>query len=66
MSTADAALSSPRPRAAERAALPVAAGAAFLGLLDTTVANLAVADVRSDFVGVTVGATTWVIIRSGT
>src|SRR4051794_24663435 len=29
--------------------LAVAAGAAFLALLDTTVANLAVADVRTDF-----------------
>ena len=31
--------------------LAVAAGAAFLALLDTTVANLAVADVRTDFAG---------------
>jgi hypothetical protein len=43
-----------RPPAAarsERAALLVAAGAAFLALLDATVANLAVADVRRDFTG---------------
>ena len=41
--------------------LLVAAGAAFLALLDTTVANLAVADVRSDFAGASVGAATWLI-----
>jgi MFS family permease len=56
-----AAVTSPHVSAAERIALPVAAGAAFLGLLDTTVANLAVADVRTDFAGVSVGATTWMI-----
>ena len=61
MATTDATLTSPRPLAAERVALPVAAGAAFLGLLDTTVANLAVANVRTDFVGASVGATTWMI-----
>jgi EmrB/QacA subfamily drug resistance transporter len=41
--------------------LAVAAGAAFLALLDTTVANLAVADVRTDFAGASVGGTTWII-----
>jgi hypothetical protein len=41
--------------------LLVASGAAFLALLDTTVANLAVADVRSDFAGATVGGATWII-----
>ena len=41
--------------------LPVAAGAAFFALLDTTVANLAVADVQGDFAGVSVGAATWII-----
>jgi EmrB/QacA subfamily drug resistance transporter len=41
--------------------LPVAAGAAFLALLDTTVANLAVADVQGDFAGTSVGAATWII-----
>ena len=41
--------------------LLVAAGAAFLALLDTTVANLAVADVRGDFAGASVGAATWLI-----
>jgi EmrB/QacA subfamily drug resistance transporter len=41
--------------------LLVAAGAAFLALLDTTVANLAVADVRSDFAGASVGSATWLI-----
>jgi len=45
----------------ERAVLLTAAGAAFLALLDTTVANLAVADVRSDFAGASVGAATWII-----
>jgi EmrB/QacA subfamily drug resistance transporter len=52
-----------RPAAAqrERSVLLVAAGAAFLALLDTTVANLAVADVRSDFAGTTVGGATWII-----
>ncbi len=41
--------------------LGVAAGAAFLALLDTTVANLAVADVQTDFAGTSVGAATWII-----
>jgi EmrB/QacA subfamily drug resistance transporter len=45
----------------EGRALLVAAGAAFLALLDTTVANLAVADVRGDFAGASVGAATWLI-----
>jgi EmrB/QacA subfamily drug resistance transporter len=52
------------PRAAvqrERGVLVVAAGAAFLALLDTTVANLAVADVRGDFAGASVGGATWII-----
>jgi EmrB/QacA subfamily drug resistance transporter len=44
-----------------RGVLLVAAGAAFLALLDTTVVNLAVADVRSDFAGASVGAATWLI-----
>lgn len=41
--------------------LAVAAGAAFLALLDTTVANLAVADVRTDFTSATVSGATWII-----
>jgi MFS family permease len=45
----------------ERAVLLTAAGAAFLALLDTTVANLAVADVRSDLSGTTVAGATWII-----
>jgi EmrB/QacA subfamily drug resistance transporter len=45
----------------ERAVLLVAAGAAFLALLDTTVANLAVADVQGDFAGASVGGATWII-----
>lgn len=45
----------------ERGVLLVAAGAAFLALLDTTVANLAVADVRGDFAGASVGGATWII-----
>src|SRR5215218_10301244 len=44
-----------------RGVLLVAAGAAFLALLDTTVANLAVSDVRSDFAGTSVGGATWLI-----
>ena len=49
------------PAKRERGVLLVAAGAAFLALLDTTVANLAVADVRSDFAGTSVGGATWLI-----
>jgi len=45
----------------ERVVLLVAAGATFLALLDTTVANLALADVRTDFAGTTVAAATWLI-----
>lgn len=41
--------------------LGVAAGAAFLALLDATVANLAVADLRGDFAGASVAGATWVI-----
>jgi EmrB/QacA subfamily drug resistance transporter len=41
--------------------LAVAAGAAFLALLDTTVANLAVADVQTDFAGTSVNGATWLI-----
>ncbi|WP_053226299.1 MFS transporter [Solirubrobacter soli] len=41
--------------------LAVAAGAAFLALLDTTVANLAVADVQTDFAGTSVHGATWII-----
>lgn len=51
----------PLDRGRERLVLPVAAGAAFLALLDTTVANLAVADVRGDFAGASVGGATWII-----
>ena len=52
----------PRPPAQrERGVLLVAAGAAFLALLDTTVANLAVTDVRTDFAGTSVGGATWLI-----
>lgn len=45
----------------ERGVLLVAAGAAFLALLDTTVANLAITDVRTDFTGATVAGATWLI-----
>src|SRR4051812_15819567 len=41
--------------------LAVAAGAAFLALLGTTGANLAVADVQTDFGGTTVNGATWII-----
>jgi EmrB/QacA subfamily drug resistance transporter len=59
----DALTRTPAPAAqqSERSVLLVAAGAAFLALLDTTVASLAVADVRSDFGGASVGGATWVI-----
>jgi EmrB/QacA subfamily drug resistance transporter len=50
-----------RARPREHGALLVAAGAAFLALLDTTVANLAVTDVRGDFAGTSVGGATWII-----
>jgi EmrB/QacA subfamily drug resistance transporter len=66
MSLTDTATSPPTaavPRAVtrERGVLLVAAGAAFLALLDTTVANLAVSDVRTDFAGTSVGGATWLI-----
>ena len=47
MAAAAATLTSARAHAGERTALPVAAGAAFLGRPDTTVTNLAVVDVRA-------------------
>src|SRR5688500_16022968 len=56
--TATAAIPAPRRAGG---VLGVAAGAAFLALLDTTVANLAVADVQGDFAGATVGGATWLI-----
>ena len=56
--TATAAIPAPRRAGG---VLGVAAGAAFLALLDTTVANLAVADVQGDFAGTSVGAATWII-----
>ena len=56
--TATAAIPAPRRAGG---VLAVAAGAAFLALLDTTVANLAVADVQGDFAGTSVGAATWII-----
>ncbi len=56
--TATAAIPAPRRAGG---VLGVAAGAAFLALLDTTVANLAVADVQGDFAGASVGAATWII-----
>src|SRR3954470_10096274 len=48
------------PRATHNV-LAVAAGATFLALLDTTVANLAVADVQTDFAGTSVNGATWII-----
>jgi EmrB/QacA subfamily drug resistance transporter len=53
--------SPPRAVDGQGALLLVAAGAAFLALLDTTVANLAVADVQGDFAGASVGGATWII-----
>jgi EmrB/QacA subfamily drug resistance transporter len=41
--------------------LPLAAGAAFLAMLDATVTNLAIADLRHDFTGSSVSGLTWVI-----
>ena len=38
--------------------MPIAAGAAFLALLGTTVASLAVADAQGDFAGASVGGAT--------
>jgi EmrB/QacA subfamily drug resistance transporter len=52
------AIAVPRPT---QSVLAVAAGAAFLALLDTTVANLAVADVQTDFAGTSVNGATWLI-----
>jgi MFS family permease len=51
----------PRRLEREGALLLVAAGAAFLALLDTTVANLTVADVRTDFAGALVSGATWIV-----
>jgi len=59
--TAPVAAQLPAEEPRQRRALLVAAGAAFLALLDVTVANLAVTDVRSDFAGTTVGGATWLI-----
>jgi MFS family permease len=41
--------------------LAVASGAAFLAMLDATVANLAVADLHTDFPAVAIGDLSWVI-----
>jgi MFS family permease len=43
------------------AVLAVASGAAFLAMLDATVANLAVADLHSDFPAIALGDLSWVI-----
>src|SRR5690242_12733289 len=50
-------------RAAARSGtvLAVACAAAFLAMLDATVANLAVADLRADFPEVAVGDLSWVV-----
>jgi EmrB/QacA subfamily drug resistance transporter len=61
MSVTDAPAPPLAPATYERGVLLVAAGAAFLALLDTTVANLAVSDVRGDFAGTSVGGATWLI-----
>ena len=50
-----------RAEARARLALGVASGAAFLAMLDATVANLAVADLHGDFPGVAVGDLSWVV-----
>jgi len=53
----------PEARSAARAGtvLAVASGAAFLAMLDATVANLAVADLHTDFPAVAIGDLSWVI-----
>ncbi len=53
----------PRAAAARSSStvLAVASGAAFLAMLDATVANLAVADLHSDFPAVALGDLSWVI-----
>jgi len=43
------------------AILPLAAGATFLAMLDATVTNLAIADLRHDFTSASVAGLTWVI-----
>src|SRR4051812_7036554 len=50
-----------RAHARSGTVLAVACGAAFLAMLDATVANLAVADLHSDFPDVAVGDLSWVI-----
>lgn len=50
-----------RAQARAKLALGVASGAAFLAMLDATVANLAVADLHRDFPDVAVGDLSWVI-----
>src|SRR3954470_17205979 len=54
----------PEARGAARsssAVLAIASGAAFLAMLDATVANLAVADLHTDFPAVALGDLSWVI-----
>ncbi|MEU9844988.1 MFS transporter [Actinomadura sp. NPDC048032] len=51
----------PRPVAARRDVPWLAAGATFLAMLDATAANLAVADLHTDFPGSTLSGLTWVI-----
>jgi EmrB/QacA subfamily drug resistance transporter len=58
---ARAAAARPAVAAREGVVLLVAAGAAFLALLDATVANLAVQDVTGHFRGASVTAATWII-----
>jgi EmrB/QacA subfamily drug resistance transporter len=50
-----------RAEARAKVALGVASGAAFLAMLDATVANLAVADLHRDFPAVAVGDLSWVV-----
>jgi EmrB/QacA subfamily drug resistance transporter len=50
-----------RAEARAKLALGVASGAAFLAMLDATVANLAVADLHRDFPDVAVGDLSWVV-----
>ncbi|MQY02621.1 DHA2 family efflux MFS transporter permease subunit [Actinomadura macrotermitis] len=50
-----------RAPAASRAVAPLAAGATFLAMLDATVANLAVPDLRTGFTGASLSGLTWVI-----
>jgi EmrB/QacA subfamily drug resistance transporter len=60
-STAAPLVAGRRAQARSGTVLAVASAAAFLAMLDATVANLAVADLHRDFPGVAVGDLSWVV-----